>query len=82
MAGSQRALCSSEPHRAIAPMARPEWTPKNVLNDPSARASSRATIPDARRESPGHPWPSMIPPTTPSSRSAGISSNGNSARSQ
>jgi hypothetical protein len=53
--GSQRCFCSSEPSRPIAPIASPECTPKNVLTLPSVRASSRATIPAARRLIPGQP---------------------------
>ena len=55
IAGSQRSFCSSEPHSAIEPIANPEWTPKKVLKEPSARASSRATIPAPSREKPGQP---------------------------
>ena len=41
IAGSQRCFCSSLPSIAMVPMARPEWTPRNVLMLPSPRATSR-----------------------------------------
>ncbi len=82
MAGSQRSFCSSDPSMAIAFIARPEWTPWNVLIEPSPRASSIDTRPAARGLSPGRPWPVWVPPQTWSSARPGRRANGNSAFSQ
>jgi hypothetical protein len=49
ISGSQRSRCSSEPHWTMLPIARPEWTPKNVANDASTRASSIETNELSRR---------------------------------
>jgi hypothetical protein len=67
---------------AIVPIARPEWTPKNVLRLPSPRDISIATSPAATWLIPGQPYPSMAPPAMFSSATFGTSSNGNSAFSQ
>jgi hypothetical protein len=49
VSGSHRARCSSEPHWTMLPIARPEWTPKNVAIDASTRASSIDTNELSRR---------------------------------
>ena len=50
----------------IEPMARPFCTPRKVFTLPSPRDSSRVTIPAARRDRAGQPYPVIAPPTTPS----------------
>ena len=75
--GSHFCFCSSDPNRAIEPMARPLCTPKKVVNDGSTRDISIRTMPFSFEL-----WSSTLRPPISSFFSGSSSSNGKASSTQ